>query len=128
MVTKKEKIAIAVLAVGGFAAAISILGKEEPIPGGVLGGAASPGYDVYIPEDTPTIWPTPGGVVFPEPVDYSAFLKDFFVAPTAAPQPVGTSKKEIIYGGYTPSGKTYVFGGPAFEAQAATEVSELGYS
>lgn len=41
----------------------------------------------------------------------------------------GLSKKEsVIYGGYKPTGEPYVFGGKAFETQAAKEVVQHGYS
>ena len=139
MVSKKDKLTIGLLAIGGVGAALMVADSGDSGGGGIqerfgriLGSAPSNGAAAGA--DAPSITyqiPAQGAVTFPEPVDYADFLSQFF-----APEPVsrgtqgvsGAGKKRVIYGGYKPSGQTYVFGGKAFEQQAASEVVSQGYS
>ena len=139
MISKKDALTLGILAVGGIAVA-SAFSKadgefESSAPGAVRGGGAGifKDKDYAVPE-IPIIYQIAAQpeVRFPEPPDYTEFIREF-LAPQpreyrSSPSTPSPKKESVIYGGYTPSGKTYVFGGPAFEAQSAKEVSELGYS
>ena len=133
MITKKEAVTLGVLAIGGLAAASIVAGKEEDaLPRGVSRGFFGlPPQEPFTP--IPTITEIPGETFtgFPEPVDYSDFFQSFFGASqpsvSSTSKPI-TKKEQVIFGGYMPSGKTYVFGGKAFETQAAKEVVSEGYS
>ena len=136
MMSKKDMLTLGVLAVGGVAVASSFAGGDgggvlQPIKGragGILG--SQQGYGA-----APTIYNIPAAapVTFPEAptFDISKFLTPL-VEPTVSRGAAGVSaapkKQPVIYGGYKPSGASYVFGGAAFEQQAAKEIVSGGYS
>ena len=146
MVSKKDAITLGLLAIGGVGAAMVVggngngngnggsgAGMEGRRVGGILGSQK----DYSSPGKAPTIYQMPAqpAVTFPEAPTFD--LKSFLApAPPPTPAPVSrgaagvssAGKKQVVYGGYKPTGQTYVFGGKAFEAQAAKEVTQLGYS
>jgi hypothetical protein len=137
MMSKKDMLTLGVLAVGGVAVASSFAGGgdtgalegKKGRAGGILG--SQQGYGA-----APTIYNLPAGapVTFPEgpKFDIGKFLGEPIKTETdigrGAAGVSSAGKKEVIYGGYKPSGASYVFGGKAFEAQAAKEVVSVGYS
>jgi len=141
MISKKDALTLGILAVGGVAVASTFAGGDDGgeggavmeglrgvkgRAGGILGGATPP-------TTTPTVYQFAAqpAVKFPAAptFDISSLL-----APTEAPITRGAAgvssagKKRVVYGGYKPSGKTYVFGGGEFESQAVEEVVSQGYS
>ena len=135
MMSKKDMLTLGVLAIGGVAVASSFAGGAGDIlqpkkgrAGGILGSQEDYGA-------APVIYNLPAqpSVTFPKTptFDISKFLEPM-VKPTVSRGAAGVSaapkKEPVIYGGYKPSGESYVFGGAAFEQQAAKEIVKHGYS
>jgi hypothetical protein len=134
MMSKKDMLTLGVLAVGGVAVASSFAGGggdagalegKKGRAGGILG--SQQGYGA-----APTIYnlPAAGAVTFPEApkIDIGSFLAPTVPVSRGAAGVSSAGKKEVIYGGYKPSGASFVFGGKAFESQAVKEVVSGGYS
>lgn len=137
--SKKKGIKKEHLLIGGAGALALIYilsrGKEGDAPGFGGGGLGdAPGLET-ITTETITIpagaSDVGGSILLPPPEAGRFFDVPDWVRPdpgrgeTARPP---TKKERVIYGGYKPTGETYVFGGKEFEAQAAEEVSYMGYS
>ena len=133
MMSKKDMLTLGVLAVGGIAVASSFAGGDgggvlQPTKGragGILGSQQDYGA-------APTIYnlPAAGAVTFPEApkFDIGSFLAPTVPVSRGAAGISSAGKKEVIYGGYKPSGASFVFGGKAFESHAVKEVVSGGYS
>ena len=133
MMSKKDMLTLGVLAIGGVAVASSFAGGDgggvlQPIKarvGGIVGSQRDYGV-------APTIYNLPAAapVTFPKApsFDISKFLEPTVPVSRGAAGVSSAGKKEVIYGGYKPSGASYVFGGKAFETQAAKEIVSGGYS
>lgn len=147
MSKKKKSIKKEHLIIGGAGALALIYllsqskeGEVMSFGGGGLGD--TPGIDtittetITIPAGSDDIG---GAILLPPPVPGKFFDVPDWVKPAQPkykPAPgftgyssyVGSKKDQVIYGGYKPTGETFVFGGKAFEAQAAKEVVSGGYS